>query len=101
MTRKEIFDKVYDCFINGFVFKLPSDIANSEEAKLVKDKVFEVVLKSSKSYKRENINTFRKREEILQEVVFQSIIIYTFFLVMVPNILVPETLIWQESKLLQ
>ncbi len=104
MTRKQIFNKVYKAFIKEFVFNVSERITKSSDAKALKEKLFTLLQKVAKDYGRADLNKFETEEELLKEVTFQTIVIYTFFLMLIPDLLVQKDLTYIDSmkeKILQ
>lgn len=104
MTRKQIFNKVYRAFIKEFVFNVSERITKSSDAKALKEKLFTLLQKVAKDYGRADLNKFETEEELLKEVTFQTIVIYTFFLMLIPDLLVQKDLAYIDSmkeKILQ
>ena len=104
MTRKQIFNKVYRAFIKEFVFNVSERITKSSDAKALKERLFTLLQKVAKDYGRADLNKFENEEELLKEVTFQTIVIYTFFLMLIPDLLVQKDLTYIDSmkeKLLQ
>jgi len=103
MTREEIFEKVYDYFVSEFVFRIPEEVKKSEEGRLVKEKLYTLILSSAEVYNRKGLTEFRKREEIMKETVFQTIVILTFFMTLFPYLLIPQQnfIALDDKKILQ
>jgi len=86
MTRKEIFEEVYNSFIKEFVFCLPDNLMESSENEILKQKICELLQRVAKGYNRQDLNEFKDKKELLKEVVFQTIVVYTFFLISIPEL---------------
>ena len=86
MTRKEIFEEVYKAFIKEFVFYLPDNLIKSSENEILKQKIYELLQRVAKGYNRQDLNEFKDKKELLKEVVFQTIVVYTFFLISIPEL---------------
>jgi len=86
MTRKEIFEEVYNSFVKEFVFCLPDDLIKSSENEILKQKIYELLQRVAKGYNRQDLDEFRNKEELLKEIVFQTIVVYTFFLISIPEL---------------
>jgi len=86
MTRKEVFEEVYNSFVREFVFCLPDSLIKSSENEILKQKIYELLQRVAKGYNRQNLNEFKDRKELLKEVVFQTIVVYTFFLISIPEL---------------
>jgi len=86
MTRKEIFEEVYNSFVKEFVFCLPDSLMKSSENEILKQKIYELLQRVAKGYNRQDLNEFKDKKELLKEVVFQTIVVYTFFLISIPEL---------------
>jgi len=86
MTRKEIFEEVYNSFVKEFVFCLPDSLMKSSENEILKQKIYELLQRVAKGYNRQDLNEFKDKKELLKEIVFQTIVVYTFFLISIPEL---------------
>ena len=99
MTRKEIFEEVYNSFMKEFIFYLPDNLIKSSENEILKQKIYELLQRVAKGYNRQDLNEFKDKKELLKEVVFQTIVVYTFFLISIPEL--TNYLEIRDSKLIK
>ena len=99
MTRKEIFEEVYNSFVKEFVFCLPDSLMKSSENEILKQKIYELLQRVAKGYNRQDLNEFKDKKELLKEIVFQTIVVYTFFLISIPEL--TNYLEIRDSKLIR
>ena len=87
MTRREIFEELYESIMKELVFCISDELLKSSQSEVLKEKIFELLQRVAKGYGRENLDEFKTEKEILKEVAFQTIVIYTFFLLFIPDLI--------------
>ena len=68
MTRKEIFEEVYNSFMKEFIFCLPDNLIKSSENEILKQKIYELLQRVAKGYNRQDLNEFKDKKELLKEI---------------------------------